>query len=401
MNIFKRAYCRVYQTAFHLVLPFLPYREPKIFNSVDELPDLLQTKGYLCVLLVTDESLRKFGVTAHLEDVLKENGIDCIIYDKTNPNPTVKNVEEALQMYIENNCEALIAFGGGSSIDCAKGVGARYAYPKKSMSQLKGTLKVRKKIPPLIAIPTTAGTGSEVTVAAVITDSESKHKYAMNSFPLIPSYAVLDPKVTFTLPKGLTATTGMDALTHAVEAYIGRSTTRETRKKALEAVSLIYANIKNAYEDGKNYEARSNMLKASYLAGVAFTKSYVGYIHAVAHSLGGQYNIAHGLANAVIMPYVLDAYGKKAYKKLYKLGLAAGIIDSNDSIEVGAKKFIQSIRDLNEYMGIPKTLSGINEKDIEMMADHADKEANPLYPVPKLMNRKELEKIYYLISKGN
>lgn len=401
MNIFKRAYCRVYQTAFHLVLPFLPYREPKIFNSVDELPNLLRTKGYLCVLLVTDESLRKFGVTAHLEDVLKENGIDCIIYDKTNPNPTVKNVEEALQMYIENNCKALIAFGGGSSIDCAKGVGARYAYPKKSMSQLKGTLKVRKKIPPLIAIPTTAGTGSEVTVAAVITDSESKHKYAMNSFPLIPSYAVLDPKVTFTLPKGLTATTGMDALTHAVEAYIGRSTTRETRKKALEAVSLIYANIKNAYEDGKNYEARSNMLKASYLAGVAFTKSYVGYIHAVAHSLGGQYNIAHGLANAVIMPYVLDAYGKKAYKKLYKLGLAAGIIDSNDSIEVGAKKFIQSIRDLNEYMGIPKTLSGINEKDIEMMADHADKEANPLYPVPKLMNRKELEKIYYLISKGN
>ena len=222
----------------------------------------------------------------------------------------------------------------------------------------------------------------------------------MNSFPLIPSYAVLDPKVTFTLPKGLTSTTGMDALTHAVEAYIGQSTTRETRKKALEAVSLIYANIKKAYDDGHNYDARSNMLKASYLAGVAFTKSYVGYIHAIAHSLGGQYNIAHGLANAVIMPYVLDAYGKSAYKKLYKLGKAAGIVDDQDSIEIGAKKFVQSIRDLNECMNIPTTLPGIKKEDIRMMANHADKEANPLYPVPRLMDRSELEKIYFSISEN-
>ena len=400
MNVFKRVYCRCYQAVFRHLIPILPYREPTIFHSVDELPDLLIKKGHLSVLLVTDESLRKFGVTSHLEEILKENGIDCIVYDKTCPNPTIKNVEEALEMYIENDCKALIAFGGGSSIDCAKGVGARVAYPKKSVNKLKGTLKVRRRIPPLIAIPTTAGTGSEVTIAAVITDSETKHKYAMNSFPLIPSYAVLDPKVTFTLPKGLTATTGMDALTHAVEAYIGQSTTRETRKKALEAVSLIYANIKKAYDDGHDYDARSNMLKASYLAGVAFTKSYVGYIHAIAHSLGGQYNIAHGLANAVIMPYVLDAYGKSAYKKLYKLGKAAGIVDNQDSIEIGAKKFVQSIRDLNECMNIPTTLPGIKKEDIRMMANHADKEANPLYPVPKLMDRSELEKIYFSISEN-
>ena len=247
----------------------------------------------------------------------------------------------------------------------------------------------------LIAIPTTAGTGSEVTITAVITDDKKKHKYTMNNFTLIPSYAVLDPKVTYTLPPHLTATTGMDALTHVVEAYIGKSTSKETRRLSLEATKLIFENIEIAYNDGTNHLARENMLIAAYKAGIAFSKSYVGYIHAVAHSLGGQYNIPHGLANSVLMPIVLKEYGKSAYKKLYELGIAAGVVSKKDTYEAGAKKFIQAIIELNKRMNIPETLDGIKEKDIPIMAKHAAKEANPLYPVPKLMNKKELEQFYY------
>lgn len=217
----------------------------------------------------------------------------------------------------------------------------------------------------------------------------------MNSFPLIPRYAVLDPTVTYTLPPSLTATTGMDALTHAVEAYIGRSTTKETRRLALIAVGLIFRNIVKAYQDGTNHTARSNMLRASYLAGAAFTKSYVGYVHAVAHSLGGQYNIPHGLANSVLLPIVLEHYGPTVYKKLHELGVAAGVTTTDVSHETGAKDFIRAIRALNRRMNIPETLSGIRKEDIPLMVKHADREANPLYPVPMLMDRRELETFYY------
>ena len=204
-------------------------------------------------------------------------------------------------------------------MDCAKGVGARLAHPKKTVSQMKGVLRVWRKLPTLIAIPTTAGTGSEVTLAAVITDGERHDKYALMSFPLIPHYAVLDAALTVSLPPALTAATGMDALTHAVEAYIGRSTTRETRRLALEAARLVFSNVEQAFRDGKNLGARRNMLHAAYKAGAAFSKSYVGYIHAIAHALGGQYGTPHGLANAVIMPCVLEAYGASAHRKLYEL----------------------------------------------------------------------------------
>lgn len=283
-------------------------------------------------------------------------------------------------------------------MDCAKALGARIAYPKKSMDQLKGLLRVLRKIPTLVAIPTTAGTGSEVTLAAVITDSEKQHKYSMLDFTLIPRYAVLDPAVTFSLPPHLTATTGMDALTHAVEAYIGGSTTKETREKARAATALIFANIEKAYANGQDRKARANMLRAAYLAGIAFSKSYVGYIHAVAHSLGGQYNIPHGLANAALMPIVLEEYGASAHKKLHELGVVAGVASLNDTHESGAKKFIAALKAMNKRMGIPEKLAGIKKEDIPQMARHADKEANPLYPVPKLMNAKELEQFYYKVA---
>lgn len=381
-----------------MALPFLPYREPEIISSCPKLGRVLIKEDIKSVMIVTDKGILNNGLTTPIEDILKKSGVSYIMYDKTQPNPTVHNVEEVLALYQQNHCDSLIAIGGGSSIDCAKAVGARLAHPRKSLNQLKGILRVWRKIPTLIAVPTTAGTGSEVTLASIITDSEKHHKYALMSFPLIPHYAVLDANMTVSLPTHLTSTTGMDALTHAVEAYIGRSTTKETRELALEAVRLVFENVEAAYLDGKNLKARTNMLHAAHKAGIAFTKSYVGYIHAVAHSLGGQYGTPHGLANAVIMPYVLEAYGKCAYKKLHKLGVVAGVVEESNTHKVGAEKFINAIRELNARMGIPNRLPNIKKEDIPVMAKHAEREANPLYPVPKLMTVKELEMFYYQIA---
>lgn len=394
MHSLYKFYCRTYQRIFRLALPFLPYREPRCFDSVDALSDLMKALNPGSALLVTDRFLRQSGMTEGIETVLRNANVRCVIYDETQPNPTVKNVEEARKLYAENNCGCIIALGGGSAMDCAKGVGARIAYPRKTLSELKGLLRVLRPIPPLIAIPTTAGTGSEVTLAAVLTDHETRHKYPMNSFTLIPRYAVLDPAFTHSLPPHLTASTGMDALTHAVEAYIGRSTTRETRALAQEAVKLIFTHLENAFRDGSDMTARRHMLRAAYAAGIAFSKSYVGYVHAVAHSLGGQYNFPHGLTNAVLLPYVLDAYGSTVHQKLHALAVAAGIAKESDDPAAAAKQFIDAIRGMNKRMGIPEKLSGIRREDIPLMAAHAAKEANPLYPVPLLMDAKELELFY-------
>ena len=398
MNIAKKVFCRVFQTAFRLALPILPYREPEIVSSCTRLGAVLKNENIKSVLIVTDKGIVNNGLVAPLEKMLNDCGVAFTVYDKTQPNPTVHNVEEALALYKQNNCDSLIAIGGGSSMDCAKALGARVAYPKRTVGQMKGILRVLRRLPTLIAIPTTAGTGSEVTLASIITDCEKHHKYALMSFPLIPHYAVLDATLTYSLPPHLTSTTGMDALTHAVEAYTGRSTSKETRRLALEAVKLIFENVETAYTDGSNHKARENMLHAAYKAGVAFSKSYVGYIHAVAHSLGGQYGTPHGLANAVLMPYVLEAYGESAYKKLHKLGIAAGVCNENDDHKNGAEKFIKAIKNLNAKMGIPENLSGIKKEDIAIMAKHAEKEANPLYPVPKLMTKKELAEFYVQVA---
>ncbi|MDY4207251.1 iron-containing alcohol dehydrogenase [Blautia obeum] len=397
MNKLKKLYCRTFQTAFKIALPFLPYRKPKIVGSVKALPDFIKKKKCDHVLIITDAGIMKLGLTKRLENALSENDIAYTIYGKTVANPTTDNVAEALELYQTNGCNALIGFGGGSSMDCAKAVGARIAKPKQSLAKMKGILKVHKKLPLLIAIPTTAGTGSETTLAAVITDAETRHKYAINDFPLIPRYAVLDPKVTLSLPPFITATTGMDALTHAVEAYIGNSTTPGTRKDALLAVKLIFENIDIVYNDGKNVDARRNMLHASFYAGCAFTKSYVGYVHAVAHSLGGEYNVPHGLANAILLPFVLEAYGTSIHKKLYRLALEAGIVEEGTPYDEAAKAFIDAIKDMKKRFHIGDTVKEIQEEDIPKLAHYADKEANPLYPVPVLMNAEELEDFYYLL----
>lgn len=398
MNPIKAIYCRSVQAVLRAALPVLPYREPQVFHSCGELSTVFQKENIRRVLIVTDAGIVRSGIAAQLEAVLDEDDISYAVYDQTRPNPTVVNVEQALSLYRRYRCQALIAIGGGSSMDCAKAVGARLARPGTPLGKLKGTLRILRPLPTLIAIPTTAGTGSETTLAAVITDTQAQHKYVMNDFVLIPKYAVLDARLTLSLPPHLTATTGMDALTHAVEAYIGRSTTRQTRQEALEATRLVFANVERAYRNGKDYEARSNMLTAAYRAGIAFSRSYVGYVHAVAHSLGGQYNIPHGLANAVLLPYVLESYGSCIHRKLHDLAVAAGVASPQEEDAGAAAKFLRAIRQLNARMGIPETLEGIRPEDIPVMAAHAEKEANPLYPVPRLMTREELTFFYEQVA---
>ena len=401
MNPLKKAYCRMFQSVLKAALPFLPYRKPEIIHSVHGIPQILEKKKCDHVLIITDTGIIRHGLITRLEDTLDRHFIPYIIYDGTVANPTTTNVNEALALYHEYDCNAIIGFGGGSSIDCAKAVGARVAKPHQSLAKMKGILKVHKRLPLLIAIPTTAGTGSETTLAAVITDAETRHKYPINDFPLIPQVAVLDPKVTASLPPALTATTGMDALTHAVEAYIGNSTTAGTRADALFAVKMIFENIDRAYCDGSDLGARKNMLLAAFSAGCAFSKSYVGYVHAVAHSLGGEYNVPHGLANAVLLPFVLESYGHTIDAKLHQLAIAAGVADETVTESQAATQFIQAIKDMKKRFSIGDTIPQIREEDIPKLASYAEKEANPLYPVPVLMDARKLELFYYLLMEKN
>ena len=381
MNILKKIYCRIFQTCFRIALPVLPYREPELIDGFKHVPEVLKKHHISHILLVTDPGVYKLGLTKPLEKQLLKSEISCTIYKDTVANPTSANIEEAKDLYLAHGCQALLAFGGASSMDCAKGVGARLARPNKSLAKMEGILHVMHKLPLLIAVPTTAGTGSETTLAAVITDAETRYKYAINDFPLIPRYAVLDPKVTLSLPPFITATTGMDALTHAVEAYIGNSTTPGTRKNARDAVQLIFENLDTAYTDGSNKEARRNMLRASYFAGCAFTKSYVGYVHAVAHSLGGQYNVPHGLANAVLLPYVLEAYGKTIYKKLAALAVAAGVASKETPEEEGTAAIAEGGTLPESERIADAILDTVSDKPFEATAKAPVGEENPLEAV--------------------
>lgn len=393
----KVFYYRLYQNVFKLVMPLMPWRKPELLEgpgSIKRVPEILARLKINSVLIVTDGMLMKLGLLDGLMQALKDHGCQYAIYDKTVPDPTIENVEEALQMYHQQGCKAIIAFGGGSPMDCAKIVGARVARPGKAIAKMKGVLKVIFKIPTLIAVPTTAGTGSEVTLAAVISNPETHEKYPINDFCLIPHYAVHDPELTLKLPPQITAPTGMDAMTHAVEAFIGKSNTSETRQNALEAVSLIHQHLLTAYHQPDNIAARAGMLSASYKAGVAFTRAYVGYVHAIAHTIGGYYKVPHGMANAIIMPHVLEYYGEAVHERLAQLADRIGIVTAQQSKGEKALAFIQYLRDLNQQMEIPSHIEKIEEKDLPEMIDRALDEANPLYPVPKILFADDLRKIY-------
>lgn len=406
-NIFTTIGSRAFQKVMWVAQRFVPTDvAKKTFsgeNSIKELAKYLKETDHKSVLVVTDSSIYKLGLVDSFIEGCKENDLKCAIFSEVVPNPTLKNIADGLKMYHENNCDNIVAIGGGSAMDCAKGIGARVGCPKYDIPDIKGLFGVTLhgasgKYPDLTAVPTTSGTGSEATLTAVISNPDKQEKYPVNDPILIPKYVVLDPLLTKGLPPHITSTTGMDALTHAVEAYIGHSNTPKTKRQAKEAVALIAKYLKRAYDDGSDLEARNGMQQAAYVAGKAFTVAYVGYVHAIAHSLGGFYGVAHGLANAVILPYVLKAFGKSAHKKLAELADLVGLEGATN--EEKANNFIAWIENLNKEMNIPEKIKArdgsdiIKEEDLPVMIDHAMSESIPLYPCPEIWAREDFEAIY-------
>ena len=390
MSNLKKAYYRSFQTVFDLGARCLPWRKPITVSgegSVSKIPELFKKHGNKKVMVVTGRTVGK-TIAPPIMESLNAVGIETVHYSQVAANPTVTVVNEIQKMYLENGCDAFLAIGGGSPMDAAKGAAARVVHPNRSVNKMAGLFKVMHKIPTFVAVPTTAGTGSETTIAAVITDEKTHHKYAIMDLCLIPKYAVLDPETTRNLPPKTTSTTGMDALTHAVEAYVcWKNTTKETDRLA-------------AYNDGNDMEARQEMLIASFKAGFAFTRAGVGNVHAIAHTLGGLYNTPHGLANAVILPIVLEDYGSAVYAKLAHLSELTGVKTSG-SDEEKAKAFIAEIRAMNKRMNIPTGFANIEEKDIPQMVQWALKEANPIYPVPVIYDEKHCaEVIHRIISEA-
>ena len=399
MDPLKKCYYRSFQFVFNIGARCLPWRKPVVkkgSGSVDGIAKLLIAENMKKPLVVTDATIRKLLVPDILAS-LERAGLSYAVFDAVEPNPTVAVCEQIRELYLAQGCDSFIAVGGGSPIDAAKGAAARIARPKRSLRQMSGLLKVGRKMPPFIAVPTTAGTGSETTIAAVLTDEKDHHKAAVMDLHLVPKYAILDPNLTVGLPSPITAATGMDALTHAVEAYLCWTyNTKESLRNAEEAVGLIFTYLERAYNDGNDLTAREEMLWASFLAGFAFTRAGVGNVHAIAHTLGGLYGTAHGLANAVILPIVLEDYGAKVYKKLARLADEAGIGGKDDKEK--AEAFIAEIRAMNLRMGIPTGFAFIREEDIDTMITWALAEANPVYPVPVIYDRKRCRKVIQTIK---
>lgn len=393
MNIIKKIYCRAFQTCFRIALPFLPYRNPEIKKHLSDVRKILLKEGAHKPLIITDETIRGLGLSDPLTDGLKADGIEYEFFSGAFPNPSVGLALGAYGLYKSSGCDSLIAIGGGSYMDLAKAVGIKASHPNKDLTEFEGILKVKKRLPLLIAIPTTAGTGSETSLACLLTDEKTKHKFSINDFPLIPGYAVLDYTLIHSAPRKLMISAGLDALTHAVEAYIGHTTNNYTRQASEKAVMLIYNNLDDAINHISG-ESEENMLVAANYAGRAFTRSYVGYVHALSHALSGMYELPHGWTNATLFPVVLKAYGETVVPALAKLSICAGCGVVGESDASNARRFIKSLEDMNKKYGIPAKISQIRKKDIRTLARFADREANPLYPVPKLMDAKELSRIY-------
>lgn len=383
MNLLHLWY-RTYQCVFGLGARLLPWRRPETVTgpgSLARIPALLTKCGTRRPLVAA--SRRQCADPAFQQMLSRLEGY--ALFSDIQPNPPVSAVEAAAALYRREGCDSLVAVGGGSPMDTAKAAAALLARPDRTLSQLAGLLKVRRPIPPFIAVPTTAGTGSETTIAAVVTGADH-HKYAVSDLCLIPRCAVLDPLLTVSLPSRTTAETGMDALTHAVEAYLSRFyPTRQTDRLAEEAVVTIFRTLEHACAHGDDVDARQALLTASYQAGAAFTRASVGNVHAIAHTLGGLYGVDHGLANAVLLPVVLRDYGPAAYRKLARLAELVGLPGGTDGEKADA--FIDAILAMNARLGIPTGFSCIREEDLPQMAAWAAKEANPTYPVPVIYDR--------------
>ena len=391
MNTF---FCRAFQCCFAVGARLLPWRRPRVYagpGSLLRAADILRENGLRRPFVVASRRQCADKHFRALQEALDEQDILLSVFSSVEPNPSVETVEKIAAQYRLDRCDCFLVIGGGSPMDAAKAAAARLARPERSLSRLAGLLKVRRRVPPLIAVPTTAGTGSETTIAAVITGSDH-HKYAVSDLCLIPRYAILDPTLSVSLPPHITAETGMDALTHAVEAYLSRFyNTGMTRALAESAVVTIFAHLERAYRDGASLEDRAAMLQASFDAGAAFTRASVGNVHAIAHTLGGLYGTPHGLANAVLLPLVLEDYGAAAYPRLARLAGLVGL--PGETKEARAKAFIAEIRAMNARMGIPDHFDTIREEDIPLMSKWASQEANPVYPVPVIYDEARFARV--------
>lgn len=345
----------------------------------------MQHFGVKKVLVVTDEMLVKLGVVGGITKHLDDLGIDHFNFAEVLPDPSYEVVEKGERVCRENHCDAILAIGGGSPLDAAKIIAAKMTNDK-TVKQLTGILKVSKPCLPLFVIPTTAGTGSETTIAGVVSDPETNQKTPVIDPKLVPIAAALDPTLMSGLPPHITAATGMDALTHAVESYVSRHASAETDNYARAAVKMIMKNLPIAYEDGKNLDAREAMAMASFYAGAAFTKANLGYVHAIAHQYGALYHTPHGLANAIVLPYIMEYSMLAAKDRLAELAVEIGVGTKDEAPERLAQKFVTALKELNQKIGIPTQLDSLQESDIDRVAQGALKEAHYLYPVPKYMD---------------
>ncbi|MEI3518549.1 MAG: iron-containing alcohol dehydrogenase [Clostridia bacterium] len=412
-------FCRIYQGAMKVGMYMLPWHTPEVIEDradSDRLLEDIKRREVERLLVVMGPNMMKRGLPVPMLEKLRANGIECEVFDRLTSDPTDAQVEEGVRLYNEKNAQGIILFGGGSPMDCGKAIAARIARPDRTIAELQGVLKVRlrRKVPVMWAIPTTSGTGSEATMAAVITDHETHRKKSINDMAIIPHVCVLDAGLTAGLPPDITAYTGMDALCHAVEAYTNNAyNTALEKKMAKDAVKLIYENLEGAYENGSDMEKRQNMQRAAFYAGRAFTRGCVGYVHAIGHAVGGLYGVPHGKAMAILLPHVLKAFGSSAEAKLAELADHCGLsaeygVDHDDRTggcacpAYGAMKgkttnngkarlFIEWIENTKRSMDIPDRFDCIKEEDVETIAKWADAEANPLYPVPKIFDRKQLE----------
>lgn len=373
---------------------------PTLISGQGELKQcslLLKKTACTHVFIVTDKTLTQLGITQQLIDYIEAEQLSYTVFDEVTPDPTISLIEHGVIQYQKNECDSVIALGGGSVMDCAKAIAA-CAVKNQSIIRLSGLFKIRKSLPTFIAIPTTAGTGSEATLVAVVTDPVKKQKFTVIDPSLVPHYAIMDPSLMIGLPAKITAETGIDALTHAIESYIGLHSTEQTRSYCIDAITRIFTYLPLAYNEGENLTARTEMSIASYYAGVAFTRTSIGYVHAIAHQLGGYYHIPHGLANAVLLPHVLAFSFDKAYKQYAKIAVQTGVAESCDSEKIAAEKFIDAIKSLNVTLNIQQSFSEINQEDISLLANRAIREAYCDYPVPKQMTVKECQDILLKVT---
>jgi len=378
-----------------VVTRLLPIPQPTMMvgpGSSARLGQAINDFGHTRVLVVTDPLVAKLGLMAPLLQALKAGGTDYVVFDQITPDAPIALIEKGVAVFKKHACDAIVAFGGGSAIDAAKAIGLAAANHKHP-AQLVGYFKGRRAPAPIYAVPTTAGTGSEVTVAAVISDPDTHRKLVIADTRIVPRMAALDPSLMVGLPPDITAATGMDALTHAVEAYIGHWGTAFTDRMALSAVGMIFENLPVAHVNGQDLAAREKMALASNYAGQAFTRANVGYVHAIAHQLGGMYHTPHGLANAIMLPAVLRFLSPAIQPKLAVLALRAKVGTKTDSEAVLAQKFLDAVDAMNTRLGIPAKLAALREADIPALARAACREADANYPVPLYMTQAICEQV--------